>query len=43
MTLAGYSLGRLIPDIESKLHWVIGAVIALSLIPVLLELRRPRP
>lgn len=40
MTLAGYSLGRLIPDIESKLHWIVVVVIVLSFLPILLELRR---
>ena len=34
MTLAGYGLGRLIPDIERKLHWVIAIVIGLSLLPI---------
>ena len=34
MTLAGYGLGRLIPDIERKLHWVIAIVIVLSLLPI---------
>lgn len=43
MTLAGYSLGRLIPDIESKLHWVIAIVIVLSFLPILRELRRAKP
>ena len=37
MTLAGYGLGRLIPDIERKLHWVIAIVIGLSLLPILHE------
>ncbi|MBI4323452.1 MAG: VTT domain-containing protein [Candidatus Omnitrophica bacterium] len=37
MTLAGYGLGRLIPDIERKLHWVIAIVIGLSLLPIVHE------
>jgi len=37
MTLAGYWLGRAIPDIERHLHWVIGTVILVSFLPVLRE------
>jgi membrane-associated protein len=37
MTLAGYWLGRSIPDIERHLHWVIGVVIVVSLIPIARE------
>lgn len=37
MTLAGYFLGRSIPDIEKKLHWVILVVIVLSFLPILKE------
>jgi membrane-associated protein len=33
MTLAGYALGSLIPNIESRIHIVVAIVIALSLIP----------
>ena len=33
MTLAGYALGSLIPDIESRIHLVVAAVIGLSLMP----------
>lgn len=33
MVLAGYSLGRSIPNIEKKLHYVIAIVIVLSLMP----------
>lgn len=42
MTLAGYLLGRSIPDIERHVHWVIGLVIAASFIPVVLEWRQSR-
>ncbi len=42
MTLAGYSLGRLVPDIERYLHWVIAAVIVLSCLPLLREWQRAR-
>lgn len=37
MTMAGYALGQLIPDIERYLHWVIGVVIVLSCLPILRE------
>ena len=33
MTLAGYALGNLVPDIETKIHYVVAVVIAVSLIP----------
>ncbi len=33
MTLAGYTLGNLVPNIESRIHLVVAAVIALSLLP----------
>ena len=33
MTLTGYFLGRTIPNIEKNIHLVVGAVIALSLLP----------
>ncbi len=37
MTLAGFWLGRAVPHIERHLHWVIGIVIAVSLIPIARE------
>lgn len=37
MTLAGYFLGRSIPGIESKIHWVVGIVIVLSFLPIVRE------
>ena len=37
MTLAGYFLGRSIPDIEKQIHWVIAMVIVLSFLPILKE------
>ena len=37
MTLLGFSLGRSIPNIEKKVHWVILVVIVLSLLPILRE------
>ena len=42
MTLAGYWLGRSIPDIERHLHWVIGIVILVSFLPLLHEWRRAK-
>ena len=40
MTLAGYFLGRSIPNVVRQLHWVIGIVILLSLLPLLREWQR---
>lgn len=37
MTLGGFFLGRVIPDIEHQLHWVIGIIIVLSVIPIARE------
>ncbi len=37
MTLIGYFLGRSIPNIEKKVHWVALIVIILSLIPIFRE------
>lgn len=43
MTLAGYALGALVPDIEKKIHYVVAVVIAVSLIPPAIAwLRRRR-
>ena len=42
MTLAGYFLGRAVPDIERHLHWIIGMVIAVSFLPILNEWRLSR-
>ena len=33
MTLAGYALGNLCPNIEQRIHYVVAVVIALSLLP----------
>ena len=33
MTLAGYALGNMVPDIESRIHIVVAIVIGLSLLP----------
>jgi len=37
MVLAGYFLGRTIPDLEHHLHWVALIVIAISFIPIVRE------
>jgi membrane-associated protein len=42
MTLAGYSVGRAIPNIKDYLHVVIVIVVALSLLPAVLEWRKHR-
>ena len=42
MTLTGYFLGRLVPDIEKQLHWVILGVIVLSFYPIIHEAIRSR-
>jgi membrane-associated protein len=46
MTLTGYYLGRLVPDIESRIHIVIAIVIFISLLPAIVawlksKLQRP--
>ena len=41
-TLLGYFLGNLIPDIEKYIHYVIGAVILVSLLPVIIEVLKAR-
>jgi membrane-associated protein len=42
MILGSYSLGHLIPNIAQRIHYVIAAVILLSLFPVLVSLLRAR-
>ncbi len=42
MTLGGYYLGRLIPDVEKKLHWIILAVILISIVPIIKEVLQAR-
>jgi membrane-associated protein len=41
-TLGGYLLGSLIPDIESRIHLVVGVVIVISLIPPVIAWWRGR-
>lgn len=38
MTLLGYFLGRAIPDVGSKIEYVIAAVVFLSILPMLVKL-----
>lgn len=33
MTMAGYTLGRVVPNIEQRIHYVVAGVIAVSLLP----------
>jgi membrane-associated protein len=42
MILLGYTLGRKIPHIEQKIHYVIAAVIVVSLLPVGIQALRLR-
>jgi membrane-associated protein len=42
MTWAGYLLGHTIPNIGERIHWVVGIVIVLSLIPIALEILKER-
>jgi len=42
MTLAGYFLGRTVPDIDKNLHLVVAVVIFLSLLPALIGYLRSR-
>ena len=37
MTLLGFFLGRVVPDIEKSVHWVILVVVIISFIPLLRE------
>lgn len=42
MVFGGYFLGRSIPDINQRIHWVILAVVVLSLLPVIIGALRAR-
>jgi membrane-associated protein len=37
MTLVGFWLGRAVPHIEQRVHWVIGIVILVSFLPIVHE------
>jgi membrane-associated protein len=41
MTLVGYSLGRSVPNIEKRMHYVIAIVITLSLMPAVYQALKP--
>ncbi len=42
MVLGGFFLGTAVPNIEHEIHWVIAAVVVLSLVPPALHLLRQR-
>jgi membrane-associated protein len=42
MTVGGYALGNMIPDIESRIHIVVAVVIAVSLLPAVFAWMRSR-
>jgi membrane-associated protein len=42
MILGGYSLGRSVPNIGSRIHYVIAVVILVSVLPVIISLLRSR-
>jgi membrane-associated protein len=42
MILGGYSLGRTIPNISQRIHYVILVVIILSLLPAIISIWRSR-
>ncbi len=42
MTTIGFTLGRTVPDIEKKLHWILLGVILISFLPILYEYLKSR-
>ena len=42
MILGGYSLGRSVPNIGQRIHYVIAAVVVLSLLPAVISVLRAR-
>ena len=42
MTLAGYTLGNMVPNIEERIHYVVALVIAVSLLPPAIAWLRSR-
>lgn len=42
MVLLGYTLGRTVPNVEKRIHWIIGAVIVASLMPAAYHAWRSR-
>jgi membrane-associated protein len=42
MIFGGYFLGSVIPNVSQKIHWVIGVVVFLSLLPAIIGVLRAR-
>ena len=42
MILGGYSLGRSVPNIGQRIHYVIAVVIFLSILPAIISILRAR-
>jgi membrane-associated protein len=42
MILGGYSLGRSVPNIGSRIHYVIAVVIVVSVLPAVISIYRSR-
>ncbi len=42
MVLVGYTLGSAVPNVDKQIHWVIAAVIFLSLLPAIIQSLRMR-
>jgi membrane-associated protein len=42
MILGGYTLGRSVPNIGQRIHYVIAVVIVLSLLPAIISILRAR-
>jgi len=42
MILGGYALGHSVPNIGQRIHYVIAAVILVSVLPVIISLGRAR-
>jgi membrane-associated protein len=42
MTLTGYLLGSVVPDIEKRIHYVVAIVIFLSLLPAIISITRSK-
>jgi membrane-associated protein len=42
MILGGYSLGRSVPNVGARIHYVIAVVIVLSVLPAVISILRTR-
>jgi membrane-associated protein len=42
MILGGYSLGRTVPNIGQRIHYVIAAVVVVSVLPAVISIVRSR-